>query len=48
MFFCDQAAEQLGYYLPSQRLVHAIWIPLPANGQTAWNLLDSDSKDDSS
>lgn len=47
MFSYDQAVEQLGYYRPSQCLVHAIWIPVPTSHQTAWNLLDSDSKDDS-
>ncbi len=48
MFFCDQAVERLDYYRPSQCLVHAIWIPSPSSDQTAWNLLDADSKDDSS
>jgi hypothetical protein len=47
MFCCHQAGEQLGYYRPSQRLVHATWIPPPTIGQTAWNLLNFDSKDDS-
>lgn len=47
MFSCNQAVEQLDYYRPSQCLVHVIWIPSPTSDQTAWNLLDSDSKDDS-